>query len=197
MNILTPGQEQWVRRQSARLHSRYADVDDLLQEARIAAFQAEQSHDAARSTSRTWRISQIRYAVLHAMRSARELSRWNYARYVAGADLPVWLLPAVDLDAPHGDEEGTAVSLAELLTDPAPELCEQVWGREQQGRLAWACQHLPAREARVLREYYHEQRTFREIGARLGVGESRAYQLHAQALKRLRVCLGVRKGETP
>ncbi|HEV2474884.1 MAG TPA: sigma factor-like helix-turn-helix DNA-binding protein, partial [Chthonomonadales bacterium] len=42
------------------------------------------------------------------------------------------------------------------------------------------------RERTVVALYYHEGLTFREIGTVLTVSESRAYQLHAQAVGRLR-----------
>ena len=45
---------------------------------------------------------------------------------------------------------------------------------------------LPARLGRLLKFYYCDQLTMREIGERLGVNESRISQLHAQALRLLR-----------
>jgi len=45
---------------------------------------------------------------------------------------------------------------------------------------------LPARLGRLLKFYYCDQLTMREIGERLGVNESRISQLHARALRLLR-----------
>ncbi|HEY0868490.1 MAG TPA: sigma-70 family RNA polymerase sigma factor, partial [Fimbriimonas sp.] len=45
---------------------------------------------------------------------------------------------------------------------------------------------LPERERLVVALYYHEGLTFKEIGKVLGVSESRVYQLHTQAITRLR-----------
>ena len=45
---------------------------------------------------------------------------------------------------------------------------------------------LPDRERLVVSLYYFEGLTFKEIGKVLGVSESRVYQLHAQAMNRLR-----------
>lgn len=53
-------------------------------------------------------------------------------------------------------------------------------------RLAAAIDHLPERERLVLSLYYDEELNLKEIGAVLGVSESRVSQLHSQALARLR-----------
>jgi RNA polymerase sigma factor for flagellar operon FliA len=44
---------------------------------------------------------------------------------------------------------------------------------------------LPDRERSVMKKYYDDDLTFKEIGTIFGVSESRAYQLHNQAVKRL------------
>ncbi|MCX6341685.1 MAG: sigma-70 family RNA polymerase sigma factor, partial [Fimbriimonadales bacterium] len=46
--------------------------------------------------------------------------------------------------------------------------------------------NLPERERLVIALYYFEGLTFKEIGRVLGVSESRVYQLHTQAMNRLR-----------
>jgi RNA polymerase sigma factor FliA len=48
---------------------------------------------------------------------------------------------------------------------------------------------LPERERRVMELYYHEGLNMKEVGAILGVTESRVCQLHSQAASRLRVAL--------
>jgi len=45
---------------------------------------------------------------------------------------------------------------------------------------------LPEREKQVLMLYYYEELTMKEVGAVLGVGESRVSQIHSLALTRLR-----------
>jgi RNA polymerase sigma factor FliA len=60
---------------------------------------------------------------------------------------------------------------------------------EFRGRLAGAIAALPEREARLLSLYYDDELNLREIGAVLEVNESRASQLHSQAISRLRVML--------
>jgi RNA polymerase sigma factor for flagellar operon FliA len=56
--------------------------------------------------------------------------------------------------------------------------------------LAEAIAELPERERMVLTLYYYEELTMREVGATMGVVESRVSQLHSSAMVRLRVALG-------
>lgn len=53
-------------------------------------------------------------------------------------------------------------------------------------QLAAAIENLPERERMIMALYYQEEMNLREIGAVLGVTESRVCQLHGQALVRLR-----------
>ncbi|MCS6775874.1 MAG: FliA/WhiG family RNA polymerase sigma factor [Chthonomonadaceae bacterium] len=76
--------------------------------------------------------------------------------------------------------------LADLLPTDAPSPLESVSLRERRRALAEAIDKLPERERTVVALYYHEGLTFKEIGQVLSVSESRAYQLHAQAVTRLR-----------
>jgi len=52
--------------------------------------------------------------------------------------------------------------------------------------LSVAIDRLPERERLVIAIYYYEGLTFKEIGRILQVSESRVYQLHTQAVLRLR-----------
>ena len=62
--------------------------------------------------------------------------------------------------------------------------------REKEDRVRAAVDSLPPRERRVVALYYYAEVTMKEIGAELGVNESRVSQLHARALRRLREALG-------
>ncbi|HKQ70432.1 MAG TPA: FliA/WhiG family RNA polymerase sigma factor [Polyangiaceae bacterium] len=57
---------------------------------------------------------------------------------------------------------------------------------ERRDRLASGVQQLPERLQSLLQLYYEQDYTLREIGEILGVTESRACQLHAEAIVRLR-----------
>jgi RNA polymerase sigma factor for flagellar operon FliA len=57
---------------------------------------------------------------------------------------------------------------------------------EMKQLLADAISHLPERERQILALYYYEELTMREIGAVMGVVESRVSQIHSGALLKLR-----------
>lgn len=76
--------------------------------------------------------------------------------------------------------------LVDLLPADDPSPLDSVTLRERQRALASAVDRLPDRERTVVALYYHEGLTFKEIGGVLTVSESRAYQLHSQAVTRLR-----------
>ena len=61
---------------------------------------------------------------------------------------------------------------------------------ETRGRVRAAIQSLPWRERKVIGLYYYGEVTMKEIGAEIGVNESRVSQLHARAIRRLRDALG-------
>jgi RNA polymerase sigma factor for flagellar operon FliA len=61
--------------------------------------------------------------------------------------------------------------------------------RERAGAVAEAIQQLPEKERMVVPLYYHSELTMKEVGARLGITESRVSQLHTQAITRLRTIL--------
>jgi RNA polymerase sigma factor for flagellar operon FliA len=58
--------------------------------------------------------------------------------------------------------------------------------RHFKGALAQAVGILPEREKQLMGMYYEQEMNFKEIGAVLGVSESRVCQLHSQAIARLR-----------
>ena len=71
---------------------------------------------------------------------------------------------------------------------PAPDKAyEEVEVRE---RIRAAIGSLPPRERKVIGMYYYAEATMKQIGAEIGVNESRVSQLHARAIQRLRKALG-------
>ena len=81
--------------------------------------------------------------------------------------------------------------LPAVFVPAEPERPDQAYERsEVKNRVRGAIETLPARERRVICLYYYEEVTMKEIGAELGVNESRVSQLHARALRRLREALG-------
>lgn len=66
---------------------------------------------------------------------------------------------------------------------------EEVAGDSFKSHLANAIRGLPEREALVLSLYYDEELNLKEIGAIIGVSESRVCQIQNQAMQRLRIKL--------
>jgi RNA polymerase sigma factor for flagellar operon FliA len=92
----------------------------------------------------------------------------------------------LSLDEGNGDEDGPGFEVSdEEAGTPASR-------HEEEGRraaLAQAIEGLPEREKLLMSLYYDEELNLKEIGAVLGVTESRVCQLHGQALTRLRARL--------
>jgi RNA polymerase sigma factor for flagellar operon FliA len=89
---------------------------------------------------------------------------------------------------------GDSVDEAQLpavLVPAEPERPDHAYEKtEVRDRVRGAIEALPPRERRVISLYYYGEVTMKEIGAELGVNESRVSQLHARALRRLREALG-------
>ncbi len=81
-------------------------------------------------------------------------------------------------------------TLPAVLVPSEPEAPDMQFERtEVQDRVRAAIATLPARERRLIGLYYFGEVTMKEIGAELGVNESRVSQLHARAIQRLRQAL--------
>ena len=74
----------------------------------------------------------------------------------------------------RSEEEGEADPLRSLLSQERVHIVADAIGR------------LPDREKTVVTLYYHEELTMKEVGAVLGLTESRVSQLHSQAMLRLK-----------
>lgn len=86
------------------------------------------------------------------------------------------------LDQAEEGSEFTTERQVDRKSNPALEL----EGEEFRQEMAAAVKKLPEREALVMALYYDEELNLKEIGAVLGVSESRVCQIHGQALARLR-----------
>jgi len=89
--------------------------------------------------------------------------------------------------ADHVDES----NLPTVLVPSEPDAPDAAYEKsETRGRVRAAILALPPREQKVISLYYYKEATMKEIGAAIGVNESRVSQLHARAIKRLRESLG-------
>jgi RNA polymerase sigma factor for flagellar operon FliA len=82
-------------------------------------------------------------------------------------------------------------SLPESLVPAEPERPDHLYEREEtKERVRAAIASLPPREQKVIGLYYYGEATMKQIGAEIGVNESRVSQLHARAIRRLKDALG-------
>lgn len=91
-----------------------------------------------------------------------------------------------DVIGGSGGEGEDSLHLIEMIVDEDASPEDEVEGRDLKRILAAGVDKLPERERLVVSLYYFEGLTFKEIGNVLGVSESRVYQLHTQAMSRLR-----------
>jgi RNA polymerase sigma factor for flagellar operon FliA len=87
----------------------------------------------------------------------------------------------------HFDESCLPTALVPSQPDSPHRSYEK---RETRARIQKAMSLLPWREQKVIGLYYYREVTMKEIGAEIGVNESRVSQLHARAIRRLREALG-------
>lgn len=81
---------------------------------------------------------------------------------------------------------GEKIHLADVVFDETANTSADVESNAVKKSLGDSIDRLPDREKLVVALYYYEGLTFKEIGRILDVSESRVYQLHTQAVLRLR-----------
>ena len=187
-------------------------VDDLIQAGMLGLMEAAANYTASRGASfETYAGIRIRGAMIDALRSLDWAPRSVHrkARAVAAAvreierrtgrdardaeiaehmGVPLEEYYAIVQDAACcrlaslDDESGTS---AVATTDPFRDTADDQF----RASLAQAIEKLPERERLVMSLYYGDDLNLKEIGEVLNVTESRACQLHGQALMRLKARL--------
>src|SRR6478672_9689518 len=87
----------------------------------------------------------------------------------------------------HLDESSLPAALVPSEPDAPDKAYEE---QEVRDRVRAAIASLPPRERKVIGLYYYAEATMKQIGAEIGVNESRVSQLHARAVSRLKKALG-------
>jgi RNA polymerase sigma factor FliA len=99
---------------------------------------------------------------------------------------------AIESTSPLANNENLDEStLPTALIPSEPEQPDEAYERQEtKERVSAAIASLPPREQKVIGLYYYGEATMKQIGAEIGVNESRVSQLHARAIRRLRDALG-------
>jgi RNA polymerase sigma factor FliA len=100
---------------------------------------------------------------------------------------------AIESTSPLANNENLDESnLPAALIPSEPEKPDTAYERnETKERVRAAIASLPVREQKVISLYYYGEATMKQIGAEIGVNESRVSQLHARAIRRLRDALEI------
>ncbi|WP_445011175.1 RNA polymerase sigma factor FliA [Vreelandella stevensii] len=191
------------------------ELDDLIQAGMVGLLEALGRFDAAQgATFATFASQRIRGAMMDELRTRDWLPR-SVRRSARAVDETVRRLEQVlgrppeeteiaqALDMPLSDYQqllndtnsGQLLPFEELVADggepagdegSANRPFEQLLDEQQRRTLIEAIEALPEREKLLMALYYQEEMNLKEVGAVLGVTESRVSQLHSQAVSRLR-----------
>jgi RNA polymerase sigma factor FliA len=196
-------------------------IDDLIQAGMIGLLEAARNYDATQGASfETYSGIRIRGAMLDEIRRSDWVPRSVHrkSRQVAEAirevehahgrearDYEVAAVLGLSLSKYQQvlqDVKGCKLlsfeemnsgkeALSERLPIQALDPFESVQAQDFARSLTAAIDGLPERERLVLSLYYNDEFNQREIGAVLGVSESRVCQIHSQALLRLQARMGI------
>jgi RNA polymerase sigma factor FliA len=199
-----PFVEALARRMAASMPNSI-DLGDLVQDGVLGLIDAANRFDEARGIKfETFAERRIRGAMIDALRKdawPRGVRRQRRAladlAQRVGSDekrlsRTIVRINTIESTSPlasgeHVDEGALPAALVPSEPDAPDSAYEKIETRE---RIQAAIQSLPCREQKVIGLYYYAEATMKQIGAEIGVNESRVSQLHARAIRRLRDALG-------
>lgn len=193
------------------------ELDDLIQAGMVGLLEALGRFDATQgATFATFASQRIRGAMMDELRTRDWLPR-SVRRSARAVDSAIRHLEQQFGRAPEEHEiahylemplneyqqllndtnSGQLLPFEELVADGSEPLgndvanspFEQLLDGQQRQTLIDAIDALPEREKLLMALYYQEELNLKEVGAVLGVTESRVSQLHSQAVSRLRARL--------
>jgi len=190
-------------------------LDDLIQAGMVGLLESARNFDANLGASfETYSSIRIRGAMLDEMRKndwtprsvhrnsrrvAKVVSQIEGEKGREAKDVEIAAALEIDLDEYNRilqDSSGHKIlsfeeiglgeeSIVENLPNPQTSVLENVQKDDLSNIVADAITELPKRERMVMALYYDEELNLREIGAVIGVSESRVCQIHSQAVIRL------------
>jgi len=193
------------------------ELDDLIQAGMVGLLEALSRFDATQgATFATFASQRIRGAMMDELRTRDWLPR-SVRRSARAVDRAIRQLEqqlgrppeeheiALHLEMPLSEYQqllndtnsGQLLPFEELVADGSEPVnheqgnapFEQLLDGQQRQTLIDAIDALPEREKLLMALYYQEELNLKEVGAVLGVTESRVSQLHSQAVSRLRARL--------
>ena len=201
-----------VQYQARRIHDRlprHIPIEDLVNAGVVGLMDAFRKFDSSKHVQfGSYAKFRIRGAILDSRRQSRRIEEAHnklqaaLGRHPTEPELALELritLPEMhrllrDINALEisslrfiSPDGGAEVDMTEQLSshngdDPLLHCLES----ETRGLLEQAISELPQKESMVVRLYYFEELTMKEIGIAIGVGESRVSQIHSVAVMRLK-----------
>jgi len=113
-----------------------------------------------------------------------------------GVDVKRWQALLVDFRSLNAaacrnqPREGEEKNEPEIAAAPTSSPERQFAQAQMREKLSGAMSMLPEKYQQVVRMYYEQDMTMKEIGAELGVNESRVSQIHKSALEKMQAALG-------